>query len=69
MRTYTKKELIDILDIDGMSDINYDDGSIQASEKEVELFRDELEEAYAMTLEEYSPSSKRIYNFVFKNKI
>lgn len=65
METYTRKEIIEILDIDGISGLNYNEGDIQTTKDDIELFRSELDEAFNMTLEEYSPKAYRIYKFLF----
>ena len=62
---YTRKELIELLDLDGLSDINYSDGEIETNEEEIELFKSELNDAFNMTLEEYSKTSQKLYDFLF----
>ena len=64
-RLYSRSELINLLDIDGLSGLNTSDGSIMTNKKEIYIFKSEIQEAYNMTLEEYSNTSKRLYNFVF----
>lgn len=66
MKNYSRKELIERLDLDGMCSLKYEDDIIQATEEDIVLFKSELNEAIMMTLEEYSPKAYRIYKFLFK---
>jgi len=62
---YTRKELIELLDLNSQAKSTNLEEIITISNDDLETFKSELQEACNMTLEEYSDKAKIIYDFLF----
>jgi hypothetical protein len=63
--TYTRKELIELLDLNSGAGTDNLEEIITISKNDLEAFEVELQEACNMTLEKYSETSQKIYDFLF----
>ena len=64
-KKYLKHDLLSLLDLENSDSTGRRNESIITNEEEISTFKSELDEAYNMTLEKYSDSSQKLYDFLF----